>query len=130
MLVIQQLFSNLLSPLFIPLFKALQDVETIRDDTGLASDEPKNRHIPHYTFSFYMLIVIFAVATCYFATFNGMYLQYEADEAKKAKKEEERENLLSNLHHHGIGYGTHIGAKLNREIEFVRIFVRTFMSLY
>lgn len=98
-LVIQQLFSNLLSALFIPLFKALRDVGTIRDDIGLASDAAENRHVPHYTFSFYMLIVIFAVATCYFATFNGMYLRYEAEEAKKEKKEEERENLLLKLHH-------------------------------
>ena len=98
-LVIQQLFSNLLSALFIPIFKALRDV---------GSDESENRHVPHYTFSFYLLIVIFAAATCYFATFNGAYLRYEAEEAKKAKKEEERENSLSGMHrnHHGIGYGS------------------------
>jgi magnesium-transporting ATPase (P-type) len=100
-LVIQQLFSNLLSALFIPVFKALRDVGTIHD-------ESENRQFPHYTFSFYCLIVIFAAATCYFATFNGAYLRYEAEEAKKAKKEEERDNLRSDLHqhHHGIGYGS------------------------
>jgi hypothetical protein len=100
-LVIQQLFSNLLSALFIPIFKALRDVGTIRD-------ESENRHVPHYTFSFYMLIVIFAAATCYFATFNGSYLRYEAEEAKKAKKEEEMENMLPDRrpNHHGIGYGS------------------------
>lgn len=103
-LVIQQLFSNLLSALFIPLFKALRDVRA----SGLDESENNNnilKHIvPHYTFSFYLLIVIFALATCYFATFNGMYLRYEAEEAKKAKKmEEESQN---NLHHYGIGYGS------------------------
>lgn len=100
-LVIQQLFSNLLSALFIPVFKALRDVGTIHD-------ESENRQFPHYTFSFYCLIVIFAAATCYFATFNGAYLRYEAEEAKKAKKKEEGDNLRSDLHqhHHGIGYGS------------------------
>jgi MFS family permease len=103
-LVIQQLFSNLLSALFIPLFKALRDVRA----SGLDESENNNnilKHIvPHYTFSFYLLIVIFALATCYFATFNGMYLRYEAEEAKKAKKEEEESQ--NNLHHYGIGYGS------------------------
>jgi len=102
-LVIHQLFSNLLSALFIPLFKALCDVHA----TGLDQSESDNNGrlvhvVPHYTFSFYLLIVIFALATCYFATFNGMYLWYEAEEAKKAKRMEESQNL----HHHGIGYGS------------------------
>ena len=112
-LVIQQLFSNLLSALFIPLFKALRDFRA----TGFAtSDESANNNrlvhvVPHYTFSFYLLIVIFALATCYFATFNGIYLRYEAEEAKRAKKKEEEESqkILSNLHHQyhlGIGYGS------------------------
>ncbi len=97
-LVIQQLFSNLLSALFIPIFKSLHDI---------GSNESESRHIPHYTFSFYLLIVIFATVTCYFATFNGAYLRYKVKEAKKAKKEEERENLLSGMHwhHQAIGYG-------------------------
>ncbi len=55
--------------------------------------------------------MIFAAASCYFATFNGAYLRYKAEEAKKAKKakkEEERENLLSGMHwhHQAIGYGS------------------------
>jgi hypothetical protein len=106
-LVIQQLFSNLLSALFIPLFKALRDVRA----TGLDESENINNNnrlvhgVPHYTFSFYLLIVIFALATCYFATFNGMYLRYEAEEAKKANKEEQ-ESQNNNLHHYGIGYGS------------------------
>jgi quinol-cytochrome oxidoreductase complex cytochrome b subunit len=105
-LVIQQLFSNLLSALFIPLFKALRDVRA----TGLDESENNNNNrlvhgVPHYTFSFYLLIVIFALATCYFTTFNGMYLRYEAEEAKKAKKEEQ-ESQNNNSHHYGIGYGS------------------------
>jgi uncharacterized protein (DUF2225 family) len=51
-----------------------------------------------------MLIIISAVATCYFATFNGTYLRYEAEEARKAEKESEREKLLSELQkQHGYG---------------------------
>ena len=96
-LVIQQLFSNLLSAAFIPVFKALRNVGTTRKLGAMAE-------VPQYTFSFYMLIIIHAVSTCYFATFNGTYLRYDAEEAKKAKKEEERAKLLSNLHEeHGYG---------------------------
>lgn len=99
-LVIQQLFSNLLSAAFIPIFKALRDVGTARD----ASEIKSMVEVPQYTFSFYMLIIIHAVSTCYFATFNGTYLRYEAESAKKAKKEEEKEKLLSDLHQqHGYG---------------------------
>jgi hypothetical protein len=106
-LVIQQLFSNLLSALFIPLFKALRDVRATGLDESENINNNNNNRLVHgvpYTFSFYLLIVIFALATCYFATFNGMYLRYEAEEAKKAKKEEESQN--NNLHHYGIGYGS------------------------
>ena len=105
-LVIQQLFSNLLSALFIPLFKALRDVRATGLDESENINNNNNNRLVHgvpYTFSFYLLIVIFALATCYFATFNGMYLRYEAEEAKKAKREEESQN---NLHHYGIGYGS------------------------
>lgn len=100
-LVIQQLFSNLLSAAFIPIFKALRDVKRTPDASDI---ENISSQIPQYTFSFYMLIIISAVATCYFATFNGTYLRYEAEEAKKAEKESEREKLLSELHiQHGYG---------------------------
>eukprot|EP00579_Thalassiosira_antarctica_P001250 CAMPEP_0201869308 /NCGR_PEP_ID=MMETSP0902-20130614/2867_1 /ASSEMBLY_ACC=CAM_ASM_000551 /TAXON_ID=420261 /ORGANISM="Thalassiosira antarctica, Strain CCMP982" /LENGTH=869 /DNA_ID=CAMNT_0048394793 /DNA_START=81 /DNA_END=2690 /DNA_ORIENTATION=- len=102
-LVIQQLFSNLLSAAFIPIFKALRNV-------GTASDESETKgmfEVPQYTFSFYMLIIIHALSTCYFATFNGTYLRHEAELEKKAKKEEEKEKLLSDLHkkHEAAGYG-------------------------
>ena len=88
-LVIQQLFSNLLSAVFIEIFKALKDVGTARG--GLV-------YLPEYTCSFYMLIIIHSSATCYFATFNGSYLRYEAELEKKADKEEEKERLLDDLH--------------------------------
>jgi hypothetical protein len=80
-LVIQQLFSNLLSALFIPFFKALKDIGT----TGISDTEMYER--PQYTFSFYLLIVIHAAATVFFATFNGRYLRYEHELQKKAEEE-------------------------------------------
>jgi hypothetical protein len=75
-LVIQQLFSNLLSAGFIPMFKHMKDVG--RDETSGK---------PEYTFSFYLLIVLHAAATVFFATFNGRYLRYEHELEKKAKEE-------------------------------------------
>lgn len=79
-LVIQQLFSNLLSALFIPVFKALKDV-------GKGDIDER----PEYTFSFYLLIVLHTAATVFFATFNGKYLRYEHELEKK--EEEEREAM-------------------------------------
>ena len=79
-LVIQQLFSNLLSALFIPIFKALKDV-------GKGDIDER----PEYTFSFYLLIVLHTAATVFFATFNGKYLRYEHELEKK--EEEEREAM-------------------------------------
>lgn len=75
-LVIQQLFSNLLSALFIPFFKALRTVGT----EGAGSSGTYER--PQYTFSFYLLIVLHAFATVFFATFNGRYLRYEQELAQ------------------------------------------------
>jgi len=53
-LVIQQLFSNLLSAAFIPVFKALKNVGTHQPD------EKEMFEVPVFTFSFYMLIIIHA----------------------------------------------------------------------
>jgi hypothetical protein len=87
-LVIQQLFSNLLSALFIPLFKSLKDVGTkAAEDSGMLDH-------PQYTFSFYLLIVIHAAATVFFATFNGRYLRYEHELQRKA--DEERRAMAAN----------------------------------
>ena len=64
-LVIQQLFSNLLSAAFILVFKALKDF-------GRNADEDEMLERPEYTFSFYLLIVIHAAATVFFATSVGI----------------------------------------------------------
>lgn len=81
-LVIQQLFSNLLSALFIPIFKALKDVGSSATD-----DDTDMLERPEYTFSFYLLIVLHTAATVFFATFNGQYLRYEHELQKKAEEE-------------------------------------------
>lgn len=81
-LVIQQLFSNLLSAMFIPFFKALKDV-----GTEPSSDNADTSEKPEYTFSFYLLIVLHAAATVFFATFNGRYIRYEQELARKAQEE-------------------------------------------
>ena len=84
-LVIQQLFSNLLSAMFIPFFKALRDVGRERID---ATDFYER---PQYTFSFYLLIVLLATATVFFATFNGRYLRYEKELARQQREKREQE---------------------------------------
>jgi len=87
-LVIQQLFSNLLSALFIPFFKALRDVGTERYDSSELYERPQ------YTFSFYLLIVLHAGVTVFFATFDGRYLRYEHE---LAKKEQEGSDAINNV---------------------------------
>lgn len=54
-LVIQQLFSNLLSALFIPCFKKMKDIGINQIDESVQQ--------PEYTFSFYLLIVLHAAAS-------------------------------------------------------------------
>jgi MFS family permease len=76
-LVIQQLFSNLLSAMFIPCFKAMKDM-------GLGLTETRVSERPEYTFSFYLLIVLHAGATVFFATFNGRYLRHDHELEKAA----------------------------------------------
>lgn len=41
--------------------------------------------VPQFTFSFYMLIIIHACSTMYFATFNGKYLRYDMRQRKKRR---------------------------------------------
>mmetsp|Transcript_11958 Transcript_11958/g.34263 ORF Transcript_11958/g.34263 Transcript_11958/m.34263 type:complete len:1330 (-) Transcript_11958:135-4124(-) len=82
-LVIQQLFSNLLSALFIPFFKSLKDIGTSAIEDGEIVERPE------YTFSFYLLIVLHTLVTVYFATFNGKYLRYEHELQKKEEEEAE-----------------------------------------
>lgn len=87
-LVIQQLFSNMLSALFIPCFKAMKDVGRIGPDETTAER-------PAYTFSFYLLIILHAAATVFFATFNGRYLRYEHEQEKKAQEEQRKANVAA-----------------------------------
>ena len=96
-LVIQQLFSNLLSAAFIPCFKALRHVGSIHNENEMLK-------VPEFTFSFYLLIIIHACSTMYFATFNGKYLRYEAEEEKKAAKEAKKERILAEMQQNG-SYG-------------------------
>ncbi len=84
---------NLFSALFIPLFKVVRDVgvstanAVATDDDGAALVLGSGR--PPYTFSFYLLIVISSVSAVYFATFDGSYLRYEAELAKKRRDDPE-----------------------------------------
>jgi len=103
-LVIQQLFSNLLSAAFIPVFKMLRDVGTKSDEL----DSNTNMfEVPQYTFSFYMLVVIHALATIYFASFNGSYLRFEEENRKKRENERKRVDLEAQRQHprYRIPYG-------------------------
>lgn len=84
-LVIQQLFANLLSAIFIPCFKAFKNF-------GLKTASEGASEQPEYTFSFYVLIVIHAAATVFFATFNGRYLRYEHELEKKAQSDRREES--------------------------------------
>jgi len=79
-LVIQQFFANLLSAVFIQFFDMARNIGTnqINEQTGTKR--------PEFTFSFYLLIVLHACGTVVFATFNGRYLRYEAEESKKLIK--------------------------------------------
>jgi hypothetical protein len=79
-LVIQQFFANLLSAVFIQFFDMAKDIGT--NELNVETGTPR----PEYTFSFYLLIVLHACGTVFFATFNGRYLRYEAEEGKKIQQ--------------------------------------------
>ena len=70
-LVIQQLVCNLASAAFIPLFQRVGNYGN------------KYYERPEYTFSFYLLIVIHAAATVYFASFSGSYMRLAHEQRKK-----------------------------------------------
>ena len=91
-LVIQQLFSNLLSAAFIPCFKAMKDFGSVSAVEGQAER-------PQYTFSFYLLIVLHAAATVFFATFNGRYIRFEHELAREAVEEKRRHADASRAFH-------------------------------
>jgi len=87
-LVIQQLFSNFLSALFIPFFQRAKDFD-------MSSDNEFER--PQYTFSFYMLIFIHAVSTVYFATFNGVYKRHEYEKKRDNETENDKQNQYDDV---------------------------------
>ena len=91
-LVIQQLFSNLLSAAFIPCFKAMKDFGAVSTYEGQVER-------PQYTFSFYLLIVLHAAATVFFATFNGRYLRHEHELEKEAAGKKRRQGEASRAFH-------------------------------
>jgi len=99
-LVIQQLFSNLLSAIFIPFFKSLKDIGT----TVVRGDDVIER--PQFTFSFYLLIVLHTLVTVYFATFNGRYLRYEHELKKKEEEEAEDAEIARRGLSGGLGLGS------------------------
>jgi hypothetical protein len=91
-LVILQLSCNLVSAVFIPIFQGVRDVgvtERINDenfiDDGAAMVVGSGR--PPYTFSFFLLILLCAISTVFFATFDGKYLRLQSEIAKKRAKE-------------------------------------------
>jgi len=92
-LVIQQLFSNLLSAAFIPCFKAMKDIGQEAPSDSSSGERPQ------YTFSFYLLIVLHAAATVFFATFNGRYLRYEHELEKKAQEEAKERAAFEPVHY-------------------------------
>lgn len=96
-LVIQQLFSNLLSAMFIPFFKALRDVGTER----ISATELYER--PQYTFSFYLLIVLHAAVTVFFATFNGRYLRYERELVRQEGEKRAQEKAEIEAYEQNVG---------------------------
>ena len=65
-LVIQQLFSNMLTAVCILLFKGMGEIST-----------------PDYIYSFYFLISVNACCTIYFATFHSKYLSHKEEDVKK-----------------------------------------------
>jgi hypothetical protein len=80
-LVIQQLVSNLASAAFIPLFQQFRKYGNEYDER------------PDYTFSFYLLIVIHAAATVYFASFSGSYMRLAHEQQKKEESNHKKANV-------------------------------------
>ena len=68
-LVIQQMFSNLLSASFIPFFRYVRNV-------GIDDGEPQ------YIFSLYLLIIAHAAAAIFFVPFDGKLVSLKHDKHK------------------------------------------------
>lgn len=98
-LVILQLSCNLASALFIPMFNLVRDVGvTERTSAGNFNDDGAAMTLgsgrPPYTFSFFLLILLCAISTVYFATFDGKYLRLKSELERKRAKEAENGMLL------------------------------------
>lgn len=87
-LVTMQLFSNLFSALFIPFFQSVRNY---------GEDGEDGFQRPQYTFSFYLLIVVHALATIIFSTFNGGYKRLEQE---SKMKDERRSSSKFDRHRH------------------------------
>lgn len=83
--VIQQFFSNLLSAACIPVFKALRDASALRLPMFKTLSEALDS-APDFTYSFYLLVMIHALATIYFASFSAQYLRHEDREEEERRK--------------------------------------------
>jgi len=85
-LVIHQLFANLASASFIPIFEKMSSM-----GSG-----------PKYSSSFYSLVCIHVFATCIFATFNGRYKRLEWERKKKGIKNFHDDSEVEEYHPHYI----------------------------
>ena len=81
-LVIQQLFSNMLTAACIPLFKALRNASV---------------SAPDFTFSFYLLVLMIALSTICFASFYADYSRWEEE-----RKRESTRIRAPNNHDYGV----------------------------
>ena len=87
MLVIQQLFSNMLTAACIPLFKALRN-------TSVSA--------PDFTFSFCLLVLMLSLSTIYFASFYTEYSLREEERKEEFARIRLGRTQPPNNHEYGI----------------------------
>lgn len=87
-------------------------------DIGVVAVADDATERPEYTFSFYLLIVLHAAATVFFATFNGRYLRYEHELEKKAK-EERRKHAAAARAFHRINAEKSIGSHSGEQMPLI-----------
>ena len=91
-LVILQLFSNMLSAMFIPIFGWFRGYGNGNFEVD---DDVQNGYIvinrPEYFVPLYLMILLHASATVFFATFNGKYMRLEHENQRKTS------NLISSV---------------------------------
>ncbi len=91
-LVVQQLVSNLTSAIFIPFFQQAKNFAKNGEDFER----------PEYTYSFFVLMAIHAIATVFVATFNGSYKRFEHEQRRKRTGTEE--SNVKNKAPHGSNF--------------------------